>query len=118
MNTWEMPPVRFRRKIKSSMRIQCVSFTSRMGLQLSTEELMNTMPLRETVAGEALSMLCGSKTTLQLGAMGMRSPLASVKVLLSSRTELRFSIQMASTGPSRTIQMFSPGGKTRRFEHE
>ncbi len=69
---------------------------------------MNTMPLRETVAGEALSMLCGSKATLQLGAMGIRSPLASVSVLLSSKTEFRFSIQMASTGPSRTIQMFSP----------
>lgn len=76
---------------------------------------MNTMPLRETVAGEALSMLCGSKTTLQLGAIGMRSPLASVRVLLSSRTELRFSIQMASTGPSRTIQMFSPGGRQEDF---
>lgn len=76
---------------------------------------MNTMPLRDTVAGEALSMLCGSKTTLQLGAMGMRSPLASVRVLLSSRTEFRFSIQMASTGPSRTIQTFSPGERQGGF---
>jgi len=86
-------------------------FTSSIGLQLSTEELMNTMPLRDTVAGEALSMLCGSKTTLQLGAIGMRSPFASVRVLLSSKTEFRFSIQMASTGPSRTIQMCSPERK-------
>lgn len=69
---------------------------------------MNTIPLRETVAGDALSMLCGSKATLQFGAMGMRSPLASVRVLLSSKTEFKFSIQMASTGPSKTIQMFSP----------
>lgn len=69
---------------------------------------MNTMPLRETVAGEALSMLCGSNTTLQLGAIGIRSPFASVRVLLSSKTEFRFSIQMASTGPSSTIQMCSP----------
>lgn len=82
--------------------------TSSMGLQLSTEELMNTMPLRETVAGDALSILCGSKTTLQLGDIGIRSPLASVSVLLSSNTEFRFSIQMASTGPSKTIQMCSP----------
>lgn len=82
--------------------------TSRIGLQLSTEELMNTMPLRDTVAGEALSMLCGSNTTLQLGAMGIRSPFAKVRVLLSSKTELRFSIQIASTGPSRTIHMCSP----------
>ena len=29
-----------------------------------TDELMYTIPLRDTVAGEALSMLCGSKTTL------------------------------------------------------
>lgn len=85
-----------------------LALTSRMGLQPSTEELMNTMPLRDTVAGEALSMLCGSKTILQLGAMGMRSPLASVSVRLSSSTEFRFSIQMASTGPSNTIQTCSP----------
>lgn len=84
-----------------------------MGIQVSTEELMNTMPLRETVAGEALSMLCGSNTTLQLGAIGIRSPFASVRVLLSSKTEFRFSIQMASTGPSSTIQMCSPVRETK-----
>lgn len=62
----------------------------------------------DTVAGEALSMLWGSKTTLQLGAMGIRSPFAKVRVLLSSNTLLRFSIQIASTGPSNTIQICSP----------
>jgi len=35
-----------------------------------------------------------------LSVIGMRSPLASVSSLLSSSTELRSSIQMASTGPS------------------
>ncbi|RUS85039.1 hypothetical protein EGW08_007176, partial [Elysia chlorotica] len=86
----------------------------RMGLQPRPELLMYTMPFLDTVAGEALSMLCGSKMILQLGAMGIRSPLAKVKVLLSSRTELRFSIQMASTGPSSTSQTCSPveGNKT------
>ena len=69
---------------------------------------MYTIPLRETVAGEALSTLSGSKTILQSGAMVMRSPLARVSVLLSSSTLLRFSIQMASTGPSSTSQMWSP----------
>jgi hypothetical protein len=59
----------------------------------------------ETVAGEALSILCGSNTTLQRGAIGIRSPLAKVNVLLSSSTLLRFSIQIASTGPSSTIQI-------------
>lgn len=73
-----------------------------------TDELMYTIPLRDTVAGEALSMLCGSKTTLHWGDMGIRSPLASVSVLLSSSTLFRFSIHMASTGPSRTIQICSP----------
>ena len=39
----------------------------------------------------------------------MRSPFARVRVLLSSSTLFRFSIQMASTGPSNTIQIRSPG---------
>ena len=57
-------------------------------------------------------MLCGSNTTLHCGDMGMRSPFAKVSVLLSSSTLLRFSIHIASTGPSRTIQMCSPMAKT------
>ena len=89
--------------------------TCRMGLQSRPELLMYTMPLRDTVAGEALSMLWGSKMILQFGAMGMRSPLASVSVLLSSSTEFRFSIQMASTGPSRTSQMCSPEAHSQPF---
>ena len=79
-----------------------------MGSQSMTELRMNTMPLRETVAGDALSMLCTSKMILQLGAMVILSPLARVSVLLSSSTELRFSIQMASTGPSNSSQTCSP----------
>lgn len=67
-----------------------------------------TIPFLETVAGEALSMSEGSKMTLQVGDMGMRSPLAKVKVRLSSRTELRFSIHIASTGPSSTSHICSP----------
>ncbi len=60
------------------------------------------------VAGDALSMLCGSKIILQVGDIDKRSPLAKVNVLLSSRTELRFSIQILSTGPSKTSHMCSP----------
>ncbi len=63
------------------------------------------------MAGDALSMLCGSNTILQEGDIGIRSPFAKVKVLLSSKTEFRFSIQIASTGPSRTIQILSPETK-------
>ena len=71
-----------------------------MGLQSRADELMYTMPFLDTVAGEALSMLCTSKRILQFAAIGIRSPLASVNVLLSSNTEFKFSIQIASTGPS------------------
>ena len=84
------------------------SSTFRIGLQSKAELLMYTMPIRDTVAGEALSMLWGSKRILQFGAMGIRSPLARVRVLLSSSTEFRFSIQMASTGPSIISQINSP----------
>jgi hypothetical protein len=39
--------------------------------------------------------------------MGIRYPLASVKILLSSSTVLRFSIQIVSTGPSHVSQMLN-----------
>jgi len=70
-----------------------------------------TIPFLDTVAGEALSMLWGSKIILQVGAMESLSPLARVKVLLSSSTEFRFSIQILSTGPSNTSQTCSPTTK-------
>lgn len=69
------------------------------------------MPFLETVAGEALSMLWGSKIILQVGDIGIRSPFARVNVLLSSNTEFKFSIQMASTGPSRINQTCSSENK-------
>ena len=69
------------------------------------------MPFRETVAGEALSMFAGSKIILVFGFIGIRSPLANVRVLLSSNTEFKFSIQIASTGPSNTIHMCSSANK-------
>ena len=53
-------------------------------------------------------MLWGSKMILQSGAIGMRSPFARVNVLLSSNTEFKFSIQIASTGPSNTNHTCSP----------
>ena len=53
---------------------------------------------------------------LHCGDMGIRSPLARVRVLLSSNTLLRFSIQMASTGPSNTIQIRSPEEEQARFD--
>mmetsp|Transcript_29952 Transcript_29952/g.85603 ORF Transcript_29952/g.85603 Transcript_29952/m.85603 type:complete len:216 (+) Transcript_29952:1599-2246(+) len=79
-------------------------------IQLSTSgchprslALTKMIPARETVAGEAFRKFSTSKTILQLSVMGMRSLLARVRILLSSSTVLRFSIQMASTGPSQMI---------------
>lgn len=45
---------------------------------------------------------------LQRGAIANLSPFAKVRVLLSSRTEFKFSIQILSTGPSSTNQICSP----------
>lgn len=47
-----------------------------------------------------------SNTILQLSVIGILSPLARVSNLLSSSTVLRFSIQIASTGPSHVSQVF------------
>lgn len=44
-----------------------------------------------------------SNTNLTLDIMGRRSPLLNVRVLFSSNTEFKLSIQIASTGPSRHI---------------
>mmetsp|Transcript_25628 Transcript_25628/g.73725 ORF Transcript_25628/g.73725 Transcript_25628/m.73725 type:complete len:248 (+) Transcript_25628:1979-2722(+) len=63
------------------------------------------MPARDTVAGEALRRSWTSKTILQLSVIGIRSLFAKVRILLSSNTVLRFSIQMASTGPSQMIHV-------------
>lgn len=104
--TWNTALKQFHRTLEYVIGSVC-SQALKIGFQSNTEELMKTIPLRETVAGEALSMLWGSKIILQLGDIGMRSPLAKVRVLLSSRTEFRFSIQIASTGPSKTIQICS-----------
>jgi hypothetical protein len=82
--------------------------TCKIGLQSRADELINTIPFLDTVAGEALSMLCTSNRILHEGAIGIRSPLARVSVLLSSSTEFRFSIQIASTGPSKISHTWSP----------
>mmetsp|Transcript_29254 Transcript_29254/g.72343 ORF Transcript_29254/g.72343 Transcript_29254/m.72343 type:complete len:245 (+) Transcript_29254:3147-3881(+) len=63
------------------------------------------MPARDTVAGDALLRFSGSNIAFMVPDICTRSPLASVSTLLSSSTVLRFSIQMASTGPSSTIHV-------------
>ncbi|CAF3341878.1 unnamed protein product [Rotaria sp. Silwood2] len=68
---------------------------------------LNIIPQRDTVAGDALSILCTSNISLTFDAIDIRSPFANVNSLLSSNTELRFSIHIASTGPSRIIHQAS-----------
>lgn len=60
-------------------------------------------------------MLWTSNNSLHVGDIGIRSPFARVRVLLSSKTEFRFSIQIASTGPSKTRNTFSPGKLIKRY---
>mmetsp|Transcript_17795 Transcript_17795/g.60097 ORF Transcript_17795/g.60097 Transcript_17795/m.60097 type:complete len:253 (+) Transcript_17795:1621-2379(+) len=69
---------------------------------------MKIMPARETVAGDATRRSSTSNKSDICGVSGMRSPLMSVKILLSSMTEFIDSIHMASTGPSKRIHA-SPG---------
>ena len=74
-----------------------------IGRQPRSLDEMKMTPARETVAGEALRRSSTSICSVTLGrSIGMRSLFASVRILLSSMTVLRFSIQMASTGPSST----------------
>mmetsp|Transcript_162917 Transcript_162917/g.522390 ORF Transcript_162917/g.522390 Transcript_162917/m.522390 type:complete len:210 (+) Transcript_162917:614-1243(+) len=60
-----------------------------------------TIPHRLTVAGEATDKSLTSNMTVMLGGSLMRSPLERQSILLSSSTVFMFSIQMASTGPSK-----------------
>lgn len=62
-------------------------------------------------------MLWTSNNSLHVGDIGIRSPFARVRVLLSSKTEFRFSIQTGSTGPSKMRNIFSPGKIIKRLFH-
>lgn len=88
-----------------------------LGTQSNPLELIKIIPFLETVAGEALSIFCGSNIILQVGDIFKRSPFASVNVLLSSKTEFKFSIQILSTGPSSTSQTYSSFGRCIELEH-
>ena len=68
-----------------------------------------TMPQRLTVAGVPCPMSRTSNITRILGSSSNRSPLGSVKVLLSSRTEFKLSTQSGSKSPSKTIQCLCDG---------
>mmetsp|Transcript_19764 Transcript_19764/g.49722 ORF Transcript_19764/g.49722 Transcript_19764/m.49722 type:complete len:224 (-) Transcript_19764:1561-2232(-) len=61
-----------------------------------------TIPTRDTVAGEAYSRSRTSKSMVVTGESLMISPEFRHSFLLSSSTVFMFSIQIASTGPSKT----------------
>ena len=74
-----------------------------------TEESTYTMPLRETVAGEATERSSTSKSSETCDGIAMRSPLISVSSLLSSSTVFIDSIHSVSTGPSSSSHFSSLG---------
>ena len=74
------------------------------GLHPRFDGEMKIIPVLDTVAGEALLRFSTSKTILQFSDIGILSAFAKVRILLSSKTVFRFSIQIASTGPSQIIQ--------------
>ena len=78
------------------------------GCQPSECGSMYTMPQRETVAGDATARSIGSKMRFMMRDMAMISPLIKQSFLLSSSTVFMFSIQTASTGPSKTIHWRTP----------
>ena len=49
--------------------------------------------------------------------MAILSPLANVRILLSSNTVFKFSIQIASTGPSQVIQVLCFKARLLYFYH-
>lgn len=80
---------------------------SKNGSQPSYSAVKYTIPQRETVAGEATARSITSKSIRIWGRSLIRWPLDKHSVMLSSRTVFMFSIQIASTGPSKTVHIFS-----------
>ena len=71
--------------------------------------------MKLTVAGEATSKSMGSNMRLVVLASWMISPLIRHSFLLSSNTVFMFSIQIASTGPSK-INHFLSGVYQDKFQ--
>mmetsp|Transcript_66610 Transcript_66610/g.210908 ORF Transcript_66610/g.210908 Transcript_66610/m.210908 type:complete len:292 (+) Transcript_66610:2718-3593(+) len=73
-----------------------------VGRHPRSEGCTYTMPQRDTVAGEATARSATSKIMFISPLIATISPLLRQSFLLSSSTVFMFSIQMASTGPSKT----------------
>mmetsp|Transcript_1997 Transcript_1997/g.5251 ORF Transcript_1997/g.5251 Transcript_1997/m.5251 type:complete len:236 (-) Transcript_1997:3534-4241(-) len=88
---------------KSSFRNDDIIY-SRFISGVMVLSLKKTIPHLDTVAGVAKFRLSTSRMIRMLLGIPRRSPLGSVSILLSSKTELRFSAHSGSTSPSNTIQ--------------
>lgn len=97
----QAPSSGWHNSLTSALSLHHVSMS---GLHPRFDGEMKIIPHLDTVAGEALLRFSTSKTILQFSDIGILSALAKVRILLSSKTVLRFSIQIASTGPSQIIQ--------------
>mmetsp|Transcript_14314 Transcript_14314/g.34835 ORF Transcript_14314/g.34835 Transcript_14314/m.34835 type:complete len:288 (+) Transcript_14314:1548-2411(+) len=83
------------------------SHDNNTGRHPSREGCTYTMPQRDTVAGDATAKSATSKIIFMSPCMATISPLFRHNFLLSSSTVFMFSIQIASTGPSKTIHLRS-----------
>eukprot|EP00982_Pelagococcus_subviridis_P015901 31437-Pelagococcus_subviridis.AAC.1 len=91
------------RNSSASGFLRVASHDATTGFHVSSVSDTKMIPARETVAGDALFRFSGSNIAFIAPDICTRSPFASVRTLLSSSTVFKFSIQIASTGPSSTI---------------
>mmetsp|Transcript_98082 Transcript_98082/g.299850 ORF Transcript_98082/g.299850 Transcript_98082/m.299850 type:complete len:346 (+) Transcript_98082:6210-7247(+) len=83
----------------------------------TTSSANHTIPQRETVANVAYLSVSTSNMIRTCGGIAKRSPLGRVSILLSSKTEFKFSAHSGSTSPSNIIhcrRSFCPRVETRR----
>lgn len=66
--------------------------------------VMQIIPHQDTVARVAYLRVCTSNKILTFSGMTSHSPFGKVRVLLSSKTEFKFSTHSGSMSPSKTIQ--------------
>lgn len=77
------------------------------GFQPKSSTIIYTIPHRETVAGEATLKSITSNSILIDGSSFILYPFAKHSIILSSKTVFMFSIQRASTGPSKITQFIT-----------
>mmetsp|Transcript_31285 Transcript_31285/g.75654 ORF Transcript_31285/g.75654 Transcript_31285/m.75654 type:complete len:220 (+) Transcript_31285:5169-5828(+) len=93
--------------VLESVSGSCSSHDSKSDVQRSMWGSISTMPLRETVAGEATARSSTSNCMQMVGDSLMISPETRHSFLLSSSTVFMFSIHTASTGPSNMTHFLS-----------